>query len=41
MNEMKIMRDLKGHPNIVNLHEVFEGEYTFYFIMELIEGNSL
>ena len=30
------MRDLNNHPNIIKLHEVFEGEQTYYFVMELI-----
>ena len=35
------MRCLIGHPNIIQLHECFEGENTYYFVMEIIEGNSL
>jgi calcium-dependent protein kinase len=38
---MKIMRKLTNHPNVVRLHEVFEGENTFYFVMELSQGRSL
>ena len=41
MNEMKIMRKLNNHPNVVKLFEVFEGENTYYFVMELSSGNSL
>jgi serine/threonine protein kinase len=29
------------HKNIINLYEVFEGESTFYMILELLEGKSL
>lgn len=38
---MKIMRALCNHPNIIRLFEVYEGENTFYFVMEIAEGNSL
>lgn len=40
-NELKIMRATTDHMNIIKLFEVFEGENTYYFIMELCEGNSL
>lgn len=40
-NELKIMRTLSGHPNVIKLHETFEGENTFYFVMEIVEGASL
>lgn len=29
------------HPNIIKLHEVFEGESTFYMILEFLQGKSL
>jgi calcium/calmodulin-dependent protein kinase I len=35
------MRDLRNHPNVIKLYDVFEGEHTFYFLMELVEGVSL
>ena len=35
------MRDLKSNPNIIKLYEVFEGENTFYFVMEKAEGICL
>ena len=41
LNELKIMREIADHPNIIKLYEVFEGENTYYFVMELSEGNSL
>lgn len=37
-NELKIMRTLTNHPNVIKLYEIFEGENTYYFIMELVEG---
>lgn len=38
---MKIMRCLENNPNVIRLVEVFEGENTFYFVMEIMEGLSL
>lgn len=35
------MRDLSNHKNIVKLHEVYEGEHTFYLVMELSKGPTL
>ena len=29
------------HPNIISLQEVFEGESTFYMILEFLQGKSL
>lgn len=40
-NELKVMRDVNDHPNVIKLIEVFEGENTFYFVMELSDGPSL
>lgn len=40
-NELKIMRNLTDNPNVIKLQEVFEGEHTFYFVMEIVEGKSL
>jgi serine/threonine protein kinase len=39
-NEIQYMQKL-DHKNIINLQEVFEGESTFYMILELLEGKSL
>ena len=38
---MKIMRTLRNHENIIKLYETFEGENTYYFVMEILEGASL
>ena len=38
---MKIMRAVTKHPNVIQLNEVYEGDNTYYFVMELSEGNSL
>jgi len=40
-NELKVMRAVNDHPNVIKLYEVFEGENTFYFVMEISEGPSL
>jgi serine/threonine protein kinase len=32
------MRQLTNHANIIKLYETFEGENTFYFVMEIVEG---
>lgn len=29
------------HPSFVNLHAVYEGDNTFYMVMDLLEGKSL
>lgn len=41
LNEIKIMRALTPHEQIVNLHEVYEGDNNIYLIMDLAEGGSL
>jgi calcium-dependent protein kinase len=35
------MRALSPHNQIVNLHEVYEGDNNIYLIMDLAEGGSL
>lgn len=40
-NEIEIMRALPDHKNLVKLKEVFEGENTYYLVMDMSEGNSL
>lgn len=29
---------LSDHPNVIKLYETFEGENTYYFVMEIVEG---
>lgn len=36
MNEIYIMRLLFNHPSIINLYEVYEGEYHVYLVLELL-----
>ena len=38
VNEIRILRDLKGHPNVIQLESVFESDNSIYLIMELCEG---
>ena len=40
-NEIKVMRRLQECPYVIKLYETFEGDSTFYLIMELVEGVSL
>lgn len=40
-NELKVMRAVSDHENVIKLYEVYEGENTFYFVMEISEGPSL
>jgi len=35
------MRALSYHDNIIKLYETFEGENTYYYVMELLEGACL
>ena len=35
------MRGITEHNNVIKLHETFEGENTYYFVMEIVEGTSL
>lgn len=39
-NEINLMAAL-DHENIVKMEEVYEGETTFYLILEYLKGNSL
>jgi serine/threonine protein kinase len=32
------MRTLTNHPNVIKLYETFEGDNTYYFVMEIVEG---
>lgn len=40
INEINIMRNV-SHPNIIQLFEVYEGEYHIYLVMELLRGGEL
>jgi calcium-dependent protein kinase len=35
------MRILSPHSQIINLHEVYDGENTIYLVMDLCLGNNL
>ena len=41
LNEIHIMRVLSPHSQIVNLHEVYDGENNIYLVLDLCEGGSL
>eukprot|EP00897_Mesotaenium_endlicherianum_P008281 jgi/Mesen1/7481/ME000039S06700 len=41
LHEIKLMKRLKGHPNVVELHGVYEDEESLYLVMELCEGGEL
>uniref|UniRef100_A0A7N0UD23 non-specific serine/threonine protein kinase n=1 Tax=Kalanchoe fedtschenkoi TaxID=63787 RepID=A0A7N0UD23_KALFE len=39
--EVKILRELTGHENVVQFHNAFEDENYVYIVMELCEGGEL
>lgn len=41
MNEIEIMRILSPHPQIVNLHEVFDSADSMHFVLDLCKGSNL
>lgn len=40
-NEIKILQQIGDHPNIIQLHEVFEDSQKLYLVMELVKGGEL
>lgn len=40
-NEIEIMRRLKGHPNVIQLHEVHDTKNSVYLIMDYLKGSDL
>lgn len=40
-NEIAILRDLRGQPNVVQIEEVFETADRVYLVTELIEGGKV
>ena len=38
--EIEIMKQLM-HPNIIKLHETWDGIYYFYIVMECLKGSDL
>ncbi|KRX03324.1 Protein kinase-like domain [Pseudocohnilembus persalinus] len=40
-NELKVMRSVDDSEDNIKLHEVYQGDNTFYLVMELLEGPSL
>lgn len=39
--EINLLRACQGHPNIVNLHQVYHDEAHTYLVLELLEGGEL
>ncbi|GAA0157387.1 non-receptor serine/threonine protein kinase [Lithospermum erythrorhizon] len=39
--EVKILKALAGHPNLVKFHDAFEDDHNVYIVMELCEGGEL
>ncbi|XP_018901176.1 ribosomal protein S6 kinase alpha-5 isoform X2 [Bemisia tabaci] len=39
--EINLLRACQGHPNIVNLHQVYYDEVHTYLVMELLQGGEL
>jgi len=39
--EINLLRACKGHPNIVNLHDVYIDEIHTYLVLELLRGGEL
>ena len=39
-NEIKLMQALH-HQNIIHLHEVYEGEFHIYLVLDLLTGGEL
>jgi serine/threonine protein kinase len=35
------MRNLREHENVVKYCEIYEGETTYYLVMEIVQGISL
>jgi len=41
VTEIKVLRELKGHPNIVKLQDVFATKSHVLMVMELVNGGEL
>jgi serine/threonine protein kinase len=41
INEINILRDIKGHPNLIQIVEIQETEKNTFIITELIEGSKI
>ncbi|XP_054711276.1 ribosomal protein S6 kinase alpha-5-like [Uloborus diversus] len=39
--EIQLLKVCQGHPNIVNLHEVYHDELHTYIVLELLKGGEL
>ncbi|KAG5447526.1 Phosphorylase b kinase gamma catalytic chain, skeletal muscle/heart isoform [Clonorchis sinensis] len=41
MREVSILRRVAGHPNIIGLHDVFEGDAYIFLVFEVCRGGEL
>jgi serine/threonine protein kinase len=41
INEILILKDIKGHPNLIQIEEVHETKKYIYLVTELIEGSKV
>ncbi|CAL8107036.1 unnamed protein product [Calicophoron daubneyi] len=41
MREVSILRRVAGHPNIIELHDVFEGDAYIFLVFEVCRGGEL
>ncbi|VDP35256.1 unnamed protein product [Echinostoma caproni] len=41
MREVSILRRVSGHPNIIELHDVFEGDAYIFLVFEVCTGGEL
>ena len=41
VTEVLLQRTVAGHPNVTNLHDMFETPAIFYVVMELVRGGDV
>ncbi|KAF8566488.1 hypothetical protein P879_07055 [Paragonimus westermani] len=41
MREVSILRRVYGHPNVIELHDVFEGDAYIFLVFEVCQGGEL
>ena len=40
-SEIRALKQLRGHPHVISLHEVYETPENFHLVMELVTGGEL